>query len=152
MGLLTKYIHTQETVHLLEQVKMAHFAQLDESGVVQRVVVVNNSDCCDENGNESEEIGINFLVNVCELPGIWKQTSYNTVGGVHLTGGTPFRKNYASSGFTYDEVRDAFIPPKYHSSWVLNEETCRWESPVPYPNDGKYYDWNEEQENWVVQE
>jgi hypothetical protein len=78
----------------------------------------------------------------------WKQTSYNTVGGVHLKGGTPFRKNYAGITFTYDAQRDAFIPPKPFESWILNEETCQWSAPTPMPADGNLYEWNEATQNW----
>ena len=77
------------------------------------------------------------------------RTSYNTRGGVHVSGGVPFRKNFAGIGFTYDEARDAFIPPKPYNSWVLNEETCLWEAPVPFPSDGKAYDWDESAGQWV---
>jgi len=86
---------------------------------------------------------------------VYKQTSYNTHGGVHALGGTPFRKNYAGLGYTYDAGRDAFIPPKPYKSWVLNESTCLWGSPIPYPTDvgtpeaPKMYTWNEETVNWV---
>ncbi len=79
----------------------------------------------------------------------YRQTSYNTRGGVHLLGGTQFRKNYAGIGYTYDSVRDAFIPPKPFASWVLNENTCLWDAPVTYPTDGKIYQWNEDQQNWI---
>ena len=82
-------------------------------------------------------------------PGEWIQTSYNTYGGVHKTGGTPLRKNYAGIGYTYDKERDAFIAPKPFASWSLNEETCLWESPSPYPSDGKIYVWDEPTTNWV---
>ena len=81
-------------------------------------------------------------------PGEWIQTSYNTYGGQHPEG-RPLRKNYAGVGFTYDRTRDAFIPPKPFESWTLNEETCLWDSPVPYPNDGNKYMWDETQTNWV---
>jgi hypothetical protein len=81
--------------------------------------------------------------------GTWVKTSYNTLGGKHLLGGTPLRKNYAGIGFTYDEGRDAFISPKPFDSWLLDEETCLWQSPVPYPTDGKDYDWDEQTLSWV---
>jgi hypothetical protein len=81
-------------------------------------------------------------------PGEWIQTSYNTIGGVHVLGGVPLRKNYAGIGYTYDRERDAFIPPKPFASWTLNEETCRWDPPTPYPTDEKYYEWNEETLTW----
>ena len=86
---------------------------------------------------------------------VYKQTSYNTHGGVHSLGGTPFRKNYAGLGYTYDAQRDAFIPPKPYASWVLDESTCLWNSPVAMPSDAgqgdppKRYTWNEETVNWV---
>ncbi len=76
------------------------------------------------------------------------RTSYNTFGGKHLYGKEPFRKNYAGVGYTYDPHRDAFIPPKPYESWILNEETCLWESPIPYPEDGNYYIWDEENLSW----
>jgi len=79
-----------------------------------------------------------------------KRTSYNTRGGEHIYGGTPFRKNYAGIGFTWDESRDAFIPPQPFPSWILNEETCLWDSPIPYPEDGNHYTWNEEEQNWEL--
>ena len=83
---------------------------------------------------------------------VCKRTSYNTRGGEHVNGGTPFRKNYAGIGYTYDEARDAFIPPKPFDSWLLDEDTCLWESPVPYPTDGEMYTWDEETTNWVAVE
>jgi hypothetical protein len=82
-------------------------------------------------------------------PGEWIQTSYNTHGGEHKLGGTPLRKNYAGIGFTYDRVKDAFIPPKPFASWVLNEDTCLWDAPVAMPDDGKLYQWDEATTNWV---
>ena len=104
---------------------MAHFAELDENNTVLRVIVVNNQDCLDANGNESEAVGVEFCRNL--LGGTWVQTSYNTVGGQHLLGGTPLRKNYAGIGYTYDETRDAFIPSKCHDEATLNEDTCLWD-------------------------
>ena len=115
---------------------MAHFAELGENNVVLRVIVVDNKDTSDTSGNEVEEIGANFCRNL--LGGTWKQTSYNA----------NFRKNYAGIGFTYDSQRDAFIPPKPFASWLLNEDTCRWDAPVAYPADGKLYVWNEETTTW----
>ena len=106
---------------------MAHFAKVN-NGIVEQVIVAE------------PEFFQNF---VDSSPGEWIQTSYNTQGGVHTAGGTPLRKNYAGIGYTYDSQRDAFIPPKPYASWVLNEETCLWESPIPYPTDGKSYDWDE---------
>jgi hypothetical protein len=81
-----------------------------------------------------------------------KRTSYNTYGGVHTGNGIPFRKNYAGIGYTYDEARDAFIPPKPFPSWLLNEETCLWESPVPYPEGDGFYTWDEDSQSWVMVE
>jgi len=80
------------------------------------------------------------------------QTSYNTRGGVHLLGGTPLRKNYAGVGYLYDEMRDAFIPPKPYPSWSLNEQTCLWDAPIPYPTDGDSYTWDEDNQTWVAVE
>lgn len=119
---------------------MAHFAELGENNVVLQVIVVSDSD------SPNEESGAAFCRNL--LGGTWKQTSYNTSGGIHKLGGTPFRKNYAGIGYTYDSGRDAFIPPKPFASWNLNEDTCLWEAPISYPTDGKYYSWDEETTNW----
>ena len=83
---------------------------------------------------------------------VYKQTSYNTVGGIHLQGGTPLRKNFAGIGFTYDYQRDAFIPPKPYPSWELNEETCQWNAPTPQPTDGFTYNWNEANIAWELQD
>ena len=112
---------------------MGHFAKVVDSKVV--TVIVAEQDFIDSGvvGNPSE----------------WVQTSYNTHGGVHANGGTPLRKNYAGIGYTYDAGRDAFIPPKPYSSWVLNEGTAQWEAPVPMPPDGKFYNWDEATVNWV---
>ncbi len=118
---------------------MAHFAEIDSNGVVQRVLVV---------ADEQEDRGQEFLANDLGLGGTWVKTSYNTVGGVHSLGGTPFRKNYAGIGFTYDSAKDAFIPPKPYESWKLNNDTCLWDAPKPYPTDGAMYSWNEETTNW----
>jgi hypothetical protein len=118
---------------------MAHFAEIDSNGVVQRVLVV---------ADEQEDRGQEFLANDLGLGGTWVKTSYNTSGGVHSLGGTPFRKNYAGIGFTYDSAKDAFIPPKPYESWKLNNDTCLWDAPKPYPTDGAMYSWNEETTNW----
>jgi len=118
---------------------MAHFAEIDENGIVLRVLVVDNAQ--ESNGQE-------FLANTLGLGGTWVKTSYNTIGGVHSNGGTPFRKNYAGIGYKYDSVRDAFIPPKPYASWTLNEDSCLWEAPVAYPTDGALYTWNEETTSW----
>ena len=131
---------------------MAHFAQLDSNNVVKQVIVVADADTADAQGNHMESIGIAFCQRL--IGGNWKQTSYNTHGGVHSLGGTPFRKNYAGLGYTYDAQRDAFIPPKPYASWVLNETTCLWNAPVAMPSDAgqgeppKMYTWNENTTSW----
>ena len=129
---------------------MASFAKIGLNGKVIEVLSVNNEVLHDANGIEQENIGIDFLTKLTGWA-IWKQTSYNTQGGVHLTGETPLRKNHASVGYKYDEDRDAFIPPKPFNSWILNETTCLWEAPVAYPTDGQKYSWNEENKNWTLQ-
>ena len=130
---------------------MASFAKLNSENIVITVESVVNDVIKDSNGVEQEQIGIEFLRNLYNEPNAnWKQTSYNTVNGEHLLGGTPFRKNLASVGYTYDENRDAFIPIKPYPSWILNENTCNWEAPVAYPNDTtKAYFWDENTLNWV---
>ena len=116
---------------------MAHFAKLDENNIVTFVTVGRQED----DGREAE---------LCARTGdVYKQTSYNTHGGVHALGGTPFRKNYAGLGYTYDAGRDAFIPPKPYASWLLDETTCLWDAPVAYPDDGKRYSWDEATTSWV---
>jgi hypothetical protein len=126
---------------------MAHFAQIDSNNIVIQVIVVADTDTADSQGNHDEFIGITFCQNL--LGGNWKQTSYNTQGGVHSNGGTPYRKNYAGFGYTYDSSRDAFIPPKPFNSWVLNESTCLWDAPVAMPSDDKRYSWDENTVNWI---
>ena len=114
---------------------MAHYAKVSNSLVTQVIVA------------EPEF----FDTFVDTSPGEWIQTSFNTSGGVHLLGDTPLRKNYAAIGFTYDVTRDAFIAPQPFASWALNEATCIWTAPTPYPaEDGKRYDWNEDTTAWVV--
>ena len=126
---------------------MAHFAELDENNIVLRVIVVSDVDAI--NG----EVFCNNL-----LGGSWKQTSYNTRGGVHYApdsqipdDGVALRKNYASKGYVFDEVRDAFMAPQPYPSWTLDEDTWRWEPPTPKPpsDDGGYYEWNEFLRVWV---
>jgi hypothetical protein len=107
---------------------MAHFAELDENNIVTQVLVTDN-----DYPNE----GYDWLVET--FGGTWVQTSYNAT----------IRKNFAGIGFSYDETRDAFIPPKPFESWLLNEETCNWEAPKPYPTDGKLYNWDEESQEWI---
>ncbi len=128
---------------------MASFAKIGLNGKVIEIQSVVNEVLHDSNGVEQENIGINFLTILTGWA-IWKQTSYNTFGGVHNNDGTPFRKNFAGIGHTYDEDRDAFIPQKPYASWTLNEETCQWEAPVVKPDDGKIYLWNEETQQWDV--
>jgi hypothetical protein len=112
---------------------MAHFARV-ENGVVTQVIVI-----------DQETLNTGHWGD----PASWIQTSYNTQGGVHSLGGTPLRKNYAGIGYTYDSVRDAFIPPKPFPSWVLDEITCLWSAPTPMPTDGKMYNWDEATLAWV---
>ncbi len=131
---------------------MASFAKLDNNNIVLRVESVVNEILKDSNGIEQESIGIEFLKTLYNEPEvIWKQTSYNTHGNVHSLGGTPFRKNHAGIGYIYDLQRDAFIPPKPYNSWILNEDTCNWNAPIPHPNDGQRYIWDEENQNWTLQ-
>jgi hypothetical protein len=125
---------------------MAHFAELDENNVVLRVIGVSNNELLDENGNEIEQKGIDFCVNL--FGGRWLQTSYNTVGNQHITGETPFRKNFAGINSIYYPEYDGFALAKPFASWVLNEDTLIWESPIPLPTDNKKYIWNEEIKNW----
>jgi hypothetical protein len=121
---------------------MAHFAKLGVGNIIQRVEVVSNDIAT------TEQAGVEFLQNLYKDRAVWKQTSYNTHGGIHKLDGTPFRKNYAGIGYTYDQTRDAFIPPKTYNSWILNETTCLWEAPVAYPTDGQRYNWNETNQSW----
>ena len=127
---------------------MASFAKIGLNNKVIEVQSVANEVLHDSNGVEQEVNGIDFLTKLTGWS-IWKQTSYNTFGGVHNNGVTPLRKNHAGIVFTYDEYKDAFIPPKPFASWTLNEETCQWEAPVTYPDDGKFYLWNEDNKEWV---
>ena len=113
---------------------MAHFAKVN-NGIVEQVIVA-----------EPEF----FDTFVDSSPGQWIQTSYNTHGGVHTLGGTPLRKNYAGIGFTYDATYDAFVPPKPYACWTLNEDSCLWEAPVAYPDDGENYVWDETTTAWVL--
>jgi len=112
---------------------MSHFAKV-ENGIVTQVIVAEQD-----------------VIDSGMFGSGWIQTSYNTYGGSHKNGGTPLRKNYAGVGFTYDSDRDAFIPPKPFASWTLNEETCLWNAPSEYPNDGKRYSWDEETLSWIEQ-
>jgi hypothetical protein len=120
---------------------MAHYAFLDNNNIVTEVIV----------GKEEGEDGVDWEQHYGAFRGQpCKRTSYNTHGGVHSGGGTPFRKNYAGIGYSYNAIRDAFIPPKPFASWTLNEETCLWEAPVAYPDDGERYQWDEITTSWVA--
>ena len=119
---------------------MAHYAFLDTNNIVTEVIV----------GKDEGEDGIDWEQHYGEFRGqTCKRTSYNTSAGAHKNGGTPYRKNYAGIGYAYDAGRDAFIPQKPFASWLLNETSCVWESPISYPTDDKRYSWNEEQLAWV---
>ena len=115
---------------------MAHFAKLGKGNIVQTVEVVSNDVAT------TEQAGVDFLNTLYKTRDVWKQTSYNV----------NFRKNYAGVGFTYDQTRDAFIPPKPFNSWILNEETCLWEAPVALPDTENRYNWNEETQQWDLNE
>ncbi len=130
---------------------MAHFAKLDNNNKVIAVHCVVNNVIRDTNGIEQEQLGIDFLKSIHGQDNNWKKTSYNTYKGVHTSGGTPFRKNYAGIDYIYDENRDAFIPPKPFNSWILNEQTCNWEAPIAKPDSENMYHWNEETQNWILQ-
>ena len=119
---------------------MAHFAELNKKNIVTRVIVIHDNELLDENGIENEDLGIQFCKSLYGNDTIWIQTSYNG----------NFRKNYAGAGFKYDKKRDAFIPSCKYKSWILDEETCDWTAPVPYPNDDKPYYWDEENVQWVI--
>src|SRR6056300_293699 len=132
---------------------MAHFAKLGTGNIVLEVQVVSNDVAT------TEQAGVDFLNNLFKTKDVWKQTSYNTLGGEHLLDGTPFRKNFSGIGFKYDQTRDAFIPPKPFNSWTLNETTCLWEAPTPRPeltqeqiDNGNYYIWNETNQTWDLVE
>lgn len=135
---------------------MAYFAKLNSEKIVTHVISVNNNLLLD-NGVESEEKGVQFLRTLFNEPDAsWKKTSYNTFNGVHSFGKIPLRKNHAGIGYTYDENRDAFIPPKMYNSWTLNENTCDWDAPIPYPTILTFGDnipylisWNEEGQKWI---
>ena len=135
---------------------MGYFAKLNEENFVVKVHCLDNN-VFTINEIEDENVGSSFLNDLHKTNNIYKQTSYNTRGGIHYQAdnNTPsidqskaLRKNYAGIGYYYDSIRDAFIPPKPFPSWKLNEDSCLWDSPIPYPNDGKTYTWNEEILNW----
>ena len=115
---------------------MAHYAKVN-NGKVEQIIVAE----------------ADFFTNgkfIDTTPGTWIQTSYNTKGNIHTLGGTPLRKNFAGIGYDYDQTRDAFIAPKPFNSWVLNEDTCLWNAPIPYPTDGNKYTWDEPTKTWVI--
>ena len=126
---------------------MATFAKIGLNNKVIEVHSLHNDVLKDAEGIEQEVLGIDFLTKLTGWS-IWKQTSYNTVANTHKLGGTPFRKNHAGIGFTYDEDKDAFIPKQPFNSWTLNEDTCLWEAPSARPDDDKNYTWNEETKSW----
>jgi hypothetical protein len=146
---------------------MASFAKIGLNNKVIEVLSVHNNELLDSNGVEQEINGIDFLTKLTGWA-IWKQTSYNTKANTHKLGKNPFRKNFAGIGYTYDEDRDAFIPKKPYNSWILNEQTCNWESPIPMPSTPKLdqngqeikdqdnfvvynqYQWNEQNLNWEL--
>ena len=132
---------------------MAHFAKLGIGNKVVKVEVVSNDVAT------TEQAGVDFLNNLYGTNDVWKQTSYNTRGGIHKLDGTPFRKNFAGIGYKYDQTRDAFIPPKPYESWTLNEDTCNWESPVAKTElteeqlSNRYYlVWNETNQTWDLKQ
>lgn len=114
---------------------MSHFAEVDSTNIVQRVIVA------EQEFIDSGAVG---------EPKSWIATSYNTRAGKHLLGGTPLRGNFAGVGYTYDVALDAFVAPKPFASWKLNKATFSWEAPRPYPTDGKYYEWDEKKKQWVL--
>ena len=117
---------------------MAHFALIKDT-IVQKVIVVSNADLTDSEGNEQEHLGVEFIHSTLGPDDTWMQTSYNN----------NIRKNFAGIGYSYDSARDAFIAPKPYASWVLNDATCRWEAPIPYPDDDYDYEWDESTISWV---
>jgi hypothetical protein len=120
---------------------MAHFAKIGKGNIVEQVVVIHNNELLDSNGNESEQKGIEFLNKIYNDRNIvWKQTSYNS----------NFRKNFATIGYLYDQTRNAFLPQQPFPSWTLNEQTCNWDAPIPFPTDGNNYKWNETNLNWEI--
>jgi hypothetical protein len=119
---------------------MAHYALLDKNNVVVQVIT----------GKDESEGPYDWEVfYTAETRLTAKRTSYNTQAGVHTAGGTPYRKNYAGIGYSYDSVRDAFIPPRPYTSWQLDETSCTWQAPIPMPNDGKRYSWDEATTAWI---
>lgn len=128
---------------------MAYFAELDENNIVLRVISVNNQEILNNEGIEDEQKGIDFCVNL--FGGTWLQTSYNTIANEHIDGKTPFRKNFAGVGSIYYPEYDGFSLAKPYNGWILDENTLVWESPTPYPLDGKEYFWDNDLETWREQ-
>lgn len=133
---------------------MAHYALLDENNIVTDVIAGRDED---EDDADPEEVNgastshIDWEEHYGSINGqICKRTSINTEGGIHILGGTPFRKNFACIGYTYDYERDAFIPPKLFDSWILDEDTCLWIPPIPIPDDENFYEWDEENQSWSL--
>tara|TARA_R110001592_G_scaffold308653_1_gene582663 strand:- start:3 stop:380 length:378 start_codon:yes stop_codon:yes gene_type:complete len=125
---------------------MAHFAKLGTGSIVEKIEVVNNDIAT------TEQAGIDFLNNLYGTKDVYKQVSYNTKAGVHLLGGTPFRLNYPGVGWIYLQLIDGFIEPQPYNSWILNESTGLYDSPIPRPNDGNMYNWNETNQTWDLNE
>ena len=121
---------------------MAYFAKLGTGNIVENVISINNSVITDNNGVEQEQLGVDFINKLYNTRDVWKQTSYNN----------NIRKNFAGIGYQYDQTRDVFIPPKPFNSWILNEDTCKWEAPVAKPQDGNRYIWNESTLTWDIVE
>ena len=121
---------------------MAHFAKLGTGNIVEQVIVINNAVITDANGVEKEKLGVDFINKLYNTRDVWKQTSYNS----------NFRKNFAGTGYQYDQQRDAFIPPKPFNSWILNEDTCLWNAPIAMPIDDNKYSWNEQTLSWDLVE
>jgi hypothetical protein len=120
---------------------MAHYAFLDENNIVTEVIV----------GKDEGEDGVDWEQHYGDFRGqVCKRTSYNTIAGVHRNGGTPFRKNFAGIGYTFDADLDAFVPPKLFNSWILNSNTTQWEAPVAMPDDGNMYSWDEDSTSWQL--
>ena len=113
---------------------MAHFAKLGVGNIIEQVIVVSNDIAV------TEQAGVDFINNMYNTRDVWKQTSYNN----------NIRKNFAGIGYQYDQQRDAFIAPKPFNSWILNESTCQWESPISMPTDGQRYTWDESTKNWIL--
>lgn len=119
---------------------MAHAARINDENIVEEVLVIP----------AEHQHRVQDYMDELGLEGRWLQTSFNTHGGINRTGGEALRKNFAGIGYSYDEVRDAFIPPKPFPSWTLSENTCLWKPPVAYPTDGIMYEWSEDDLDWVA--